>query len=277
MENVILRQTIRDTWGKVLREMGVRYDFYLNTATAVEREEARIHGDIIVLDIPEGYRFNARKGVLFHRYVSINFDALFLLKLDDDIYLRPYPLIEQLKQRPPFSYIWGFFDISSPKPTDEKDNFYNSEEMYPFQVFPPYTRGCARVTSMDVIRRIAEMDREGKLRNIYGDDPNFGLHLRYVTMDPEPIPLYMDDFDSYRRFAMNPECKPVESEQRPADIDFHSGTPLPNYFATIRNLSWVVHHVSPTQIRCMWNLDLEELRGNWGSEVLPSLCSCGTV
>eukprot|EP00397_Hematodinium_sp_SG-2012_P025423 GEMP01026559.1.p1 GENE.GEMP01026559.1~~GEMP01026559.1.p1 ORF type:complete len:611 (+),score=81.48 GEMP01026559.1:70-1902(+) len=278
MRNAHLRQTIRETWGKVIVDMGFRYDFYLNTASAAERAEATKYGDIIVLDALEGYRHNARKGILFHRSVSMNSNALFLLKLDDDIYLRPYPLIAQLKRKPPFSYVWGFFDLSSPTPDDPDDNFYNPPELYPFNVFPPYTRGCARVTSMDVIRKIADMDRAGKLRNIFGDDPNFGVHLRYVTMDEHPLALYLDDFDSYKRFAMNPECKPEASEEPPPEsYDPHLGTPKPKYFATIRSLSWVVHHVNPSQIRCMWNIDVEELRGNWSSVELPSLCACSEL
>ena len=61
---------------------------------------------------------------------------------------------------------------------------------------------------MDVIRQIAKLDGEQKLRTIFGDDPNMGLHMRHIVLDEdEPLNLNIDDIDSYKVFAMNPECK----------------------------------------------------------------------
>ncbi len=162
---------------------------------------------MVLLDIPEGYRFNSRKGIVFLNWISENVQAKFLVKIDDDVYWRPGPLIDGLKQKTLVGYVWGYMDYISPVPREEDNHFYNPEDVYPFNVFPPYPRGVLRVTSMDVVRRLSQLDSEGKLNLIFGDDPCMGVHLRHMVMDPEqPMSLQLDDRDSYRVFGMEPSC-----------------------------------------------------------------------
>merc|ERR1719476_829296 len=183
---------------------------------------------------------NSRKGLLFLEWIARHSEAEFLLKVYDDVYLRPVPLLQQLRFRPPAQYVWGYWDYISPVPREEDDHFFNTYEDFPFEVFAPYPRGVVRVLSMDVVRRLAEASQERRLRMIYGDDPCIGVHLRQLLFDPEePLPsLTLDDFDN-RVFAMEPSC--------------HK-----NLWSKMSNRSWAVHHVSVEQIECMWRVDLRD-------------------
>ena len=212
--NLAKREAIRNSWLKVVLARGLKYTFFLGKnavdtsekARKVRREMAE-YGDIVLLDIPEGYRYNSRKGVVFLNWIAENIDAKYLVKIDDDVYWRPGPLLDSLKEKSLVGYVWGFFDYISPVPRDEDDHFYNPEHVYPFPTFPPYPRGVLRVLSMDIVRRLAQMDRENKLNVIYGDDPCMGVHLRQMVMDEDqPMSLQLDDRDSYRVFAMEPSC-----------------------------------------------------------------------
>lgn len=242
------RMAVRNTWGRVLSEAyGIQPRFFLGalsprpTADDLRaRREAEDYRDIVALDIEEGYKLNSRKGLLFLEWCAANVEAEFLLKVDDDVYLRPAPVLATLHKRPPFGYVWGYFDYMSPVPRNASDAFYNHEDDYPFPTFPPYPRGLLRALSMDVVRRVAEASHRGSLRMIFGDDPCIGVHLRQVLLDPEaPLPfLAVDDRDSYRTFAMEPSCSPR--------LWSH---------ATAR--SWVVHHVTAAQIGCMFSADIE--------------------
>lgn len=270
------REAVRTTWMKVLTQLyGFRYKFFLGelsgealAADELVRREIALYDDIVVLNVEEGYRMNSQKGLLFLEWIALHSNAEFLLKVDDDVYFRPSPLVEQLAFRPPAAYIWGFFDYISPVPREEGHPFCNTAEEFPFDVFPPYPRGVVRVLSMDVVRRIAEASHKGKLRMIYGDDPCLGVHLRQLLFDEEePLPtLTLDDRDSYRVFAMEPSC--------------HK-----KLWSKITNRTWAVHHVSAEQIYCMWNTDVEEgyysieagqLEHNtsWPLDGLPDLCGC---
>jgi len=277
-KNFEKRQAVRETWGRLLREQfGVRYRFFLGEGSAgASAEERRMrqeldeHNDLVFLPVTEGYRMNSRKGLLFLEWIAERAEAEFLLKTDDDVYLRPAPLLRQLQKRIPAQYAWAIFDYISPVPRDEDDNFYNAEEDFPFPVFPPYPRGVVRVLSMDVVRLLAKASQEGRLRMIYGDDPCIGVHLRQLLFDAnEPLPsLTLDDFDN-RVFAMEPSC--------------HH-----NLWSKMTNRTWAIHHVKPEQILCMWSADMAagyyEDGGDAGLRIdedrepneFPDLCGCAT-
>ncbi|CAJ1380634.1 unnamed protein product [Effrenium voratum] len=269
------RQAVRDTWGRVLSSWNFRYRFFLGEASSgASSEERRMrremeeHNDLVFLPVTEGYRMNSRKGLLFLEWIAQRAEAEFLLKTDDDVYLRLEPVFRQLQHRVPAQYAWAIFDYISPVPREPDDNFYNPEEDFPFPVFPPYPRGVVRVLSMDVVRLLAKASQEGKLRMIFGDDPCIGVHLRQLLFDPhEPLPsLTLDDFDN-RVFAMEPSC--------------HH-----NLWSKMTNRTWAIHHVSPDQIRCMWQADLaagyiQETDSGLRVEErnldeFPDLCGCAT-
>ncbi|KAF4726022.1 hypothetical protein FOZ63_026890 [Perkinsus olseni] len=246
------RRAIRDSWLRIFRnDSRIRYKFFLGRVGATNesevgpriRREIADHDDIVLLDVAEGYRYNSQKGLLFLEWIARNSVARMLIKADDDIYLRPEPLIRMVRQRPAVGYLWGFVDYISPVPREEGHNFHNTWEMYPYETFPTYPRGVVRVMSMDVVRKISIMKDLGKLRMVFGDDPCLGVHLRqavYTRMGGERLlpSLIVDDFGSYSVFAMEPVCEKTWSSIGPG--------------------SWVVHHVGAEEIGCMWRRDWEE-------------------
>ncbi|CAD7938023.1 unnamed protein product [Amoebophrya sp. A25] len=283
LKNFQKRNVLRSTWLRVLKRFGIQYKFFLNADNAVVRAENDQYGDMIFLGVSEGYRLNSRKGLLFHNWIAAHSNALYLLKIDDDIYFRPAPFLEQLRFKSPFMYIWGYFDYISPVPRDPSDHFFNPPEIYPYEMFPPYPRGVVRIVSMDVIRRFAELDRQGKLRTIFGDDPNMGVHMRHIVFDPDnPMSLNLDDIDSYKVFAMNPECKILNNTEPEIDPENPSSTKKVKQWSPMTNRSWVFHHVNHEQIQCMWNTDVAT--GYYDAQYLyprkliregfPNLCPC---
>ncbi|KAF4663075.1 hypothetical protein FOL47_005921 [Perkinsus chesapeaki] len=244
------RDAIRRTWLRVFAEDGrVKYKFFLGRVGAMEgdmsrrvREEIAVYNDIVLLDVPEGYRYNSQKGLLFLEWVARNVEARMLIKADDDIYLRPEPLIHMIRRRPSVGYLWGFIDYISPVPRDEGHNFHNTWGIYPYETFPTYPRGVVRVMSIDVVRKISRLKDLGKLRMVFGDDPCLGVHLRqavYTSIDGDRLlpSLIVDDFGSYSVFAMEPVCEKT--------------------WSSVKAGSWVVHHVGAEEIRCMWRRDVE--------------------
>ncbi|CAE7840294.1 GALT1 [Symbiodinium sp. CCMP2592] len=241
-DNSPKRDAIRDTWAQAVRTHGLELKFFLGRPRLSPRfvplqAEMAKHRDVILLDVQEGYKWNSVKGLMFLEWCAQNVLARFIVKADDDIYFRPDPLLFLLQSRPSYGYIWGYFDYFSPVPKDEDHAFYNPADIYPFEVFPPYARGLLRVLSADVVLALARLSFAGKLPLVYGDDPCFGVHLRYLRDDKLGLPmLTLDDRDSYRVFAMEPSCNP-------------------GLWSHATRRSWVVHHVSPEQIYCMWTAD----------------------
>jgi hypothetical protein len=233
--NRSLRDAIRATWGKDLVHLGIDFKFFVSipeTDPDSLRNEIAVHADIVLLLARDGYRNNSRKGLEFLKSISDNINCKFLIKTDDDIFWRPGPLLDQLRGvNPPLGYIWGFVDYISPVPRNRTDPFYNTIQEYPFPTFPTYPRGLVRVVSMDIVHALASKARKKELIMIHGDDPCFGVHLRQVV-DLVPS-IRIDDFASYTRFAMEPTCNP--SAWRP-----------------VTNDTWIIHHVTSDQIKCLY-------------------------
>ena len=235
-----LRDAIRATWGRILHRLGIEVLFFLSSPG-----EAKDNPDVVLLDVADGYKNNSRKGVVFLKWISENRSkgTRFLIKTDDDIFWNPEPLLRQLALIEPVGYVWGFVDYISPVPRNETDAFYNDPTIYPFPTFPTYPRGLVRILSMDIVQAIAQKASRRELRMIYGDDPAFGVHLRQIRADHSVPYIRIDDFASYKRFAMTPTC--AQSAWRP-----------------VTNDTWIIHHVNAPQIYCLHQ-----------SHVFPN-CSC---
>lgn len=276
------RAVIRRTWGSLLVKQGIRVQFFLGQpgpvgldgritgampatlhedAAALQEDaaveaEAREFGDVVRLPTPEGYRFNARKGLEFLRYHAEHYpDVEFSIKVDDDVYWRPEGVLNMLRDRVPYRYVWGFLDLNSPVPREEDSFFYHSEELWPDDIFPPYPRGVLRVLSMDVVRAVAAHEKLSMV--VTGDDPSLGVHLRQLVLH-SGMSLQLDDRGASSRFAMTPTCR--------ARVAYNP----------LRRTTWVVHHVSARTILCMFRKDEEELyrSGKGPAEDQPDLCHC---
>ena len=239
LENKPLRDAIRSTWKKVVEKSGFELMFFLSSGNLTSSAKSDIESeneafnDIAFLPVAEGYMHNSRKGVAFARWIRDNrWNFQYIIKTDDDVYLRPEPLLAQLHFRIPLGYVWGFMDYISPVPKNSSDPFYSPPHMYPFSTFPTYPRGAVRVLSTDLMEAIAKKADRKELRMIYGDDPTMGVHLRQLIMERDVPFINIDDFDSYENFAMHPSCT--------------------SKWSRVKNETWVIHHVNATQILCLW-------------------------
>jgi hypothetical protein len=235
--NVELREAIRSTWGRWFRNEGIEVLFFLAAPDGVPKDitaDMR-NDDVVLIDVPEGYKYNSRKGVLCLEWIVANRgEHKFLIKADDDVVvLRPYEFLAQLIQMPKDMYVWGFMDYISPVPRSAGSPFFATLSEYPYSTFPPYPRGVFRVVSMDIVSALVGKFHKHELRMIYGDDPCFGVHLRQLRLDGDVPYIRLDDRDSYLRFAMSPVC-------------------AGEGWGLVTKDTWIVHHVNAEQITCMW-------------------------
>lgn len=110
-----------------------------------------------------------------------------------------------------------------------------------------------------------------------------GVHMRHIVFDPEePMNLNLDDIDSYKVFAMNPECKLLNNTEPEIDPENPASTKKIKQWSPMTNRSWVFHHVNHKQIECMWRTDVEvgyyDRQHFYPTKVIregfPNLCPC---
>lgn len=163
-----LRGAIRETWAKRLGP-GASLHFFVGAAVAVQEVDQEIPDlhlpDMVELDAPEAYEAVTLKAMSMLHWAHLNFPHLrYLVRADDDVYLRPGPLLRQLDQRPPEGYLWGNFDSGSTVVRDPRHPHYNSEEQLPKRehpmfgdIFPPYVRGHLWAMSGDLLAHVADV------------------------------------------------------------------------------------------------------------------------
>ena len=256
-ENFALRQTVRQTWLSVLSGGGIgegrfnyAYAFFIGKPGDDEKVvypsledvlqiESDFYGDVVTLDVPESYLALTQKSLLMYHWVVENSpSSAFFLRVDDDMYLRPQPIFDQLAKRTPARYWWGSFAHLSSVVRNETDfKAYNSQEQYPIgEFFPMYTRGVMYALSTDLLRLIVAEDKAGNLHTkTHPDDSALGVYIYQLVIARKTF-VNTDDRDE-NRVALNPVCKHV--------------------FSQLQNTTWAVHHVSPSQMRCMWDADIK--------------------
>ncbi|CAJ1337208.1 unnamed protein product [Effrenium voratum] len=259
-----LRTAIRQTWARRLGPTSaLRFFVGKVEGGAFEDQGAP---DVVELDAPESYEAVTLKALSMLHWARQSFPQLrFLVRGDDDVYLRPFFLLRQLEQRPAVGYLWGNFDSGSSVVRDPTHPHYNSEEQLPIRdhpmfgdIFPPYVRGHLWAMSADLLARLSDV-WAAQLREVedvtlqlakslpHPDDPAIGVIMASLV-DMGDISLAVDDRD-LNHFALNPSCNAT--------------------YLNIHNRTWVIHHVTPEAMQCFWSIDEQEEEGE-----LPDLCSC---
>ncbi|CAK9038984.1 unnamed protein product, partial [Durusdinium trenchii] len=252
-------EVVRETWGRGLagKAPAVVQRFFVGKAA---NSSHALHdssvGDVVELPVVESYRTLNIKALSMLSWAHRRYPNLqWLVRHDDDVYLRAPALLAQLASRPPIRYLWGMFDHGSSPVRDPAHQHYNSYEQFPKQdhpawgdIFPPYARGLLWAMSADLVAATVKefmadreeqpdvpLDEAAADHLPHPDDPAVGVLIAGLVQRGMSINLDDRDFNS---FSLNPSCNST--------------------FSNIHNRTWVVHHVQPETMRCMWDLDNAE-------------------
>ncbi|CAE8666489.1 unnamed protein product [Polarella glacialis] len=277
-----LRQVVRDTWGQGIAASAptVVQRFFVGRKADTPIADYSL-GDVVELPVPESYRTLNVKALSMLTWAHQTYPNLqWLVRHDDDVYLRAHALLAQLAARPPVRYFWGMFDHGSSPVRDPAHQHYNSYEQFAEQthpawgdIFPPYARGLLWAMSADLLGEVVAdfmedvisqpksvLDQSTADTMPHPDDPAIGVIVTGLVKKGMSVNIDDRDFNS---FSLNPSCNST--------------------FSNMHNRTWVVHHVQPETMRCMWELDSAEnahsvMSGNSAVDaslrVFPDLCLC---
>ena len=117
---------------------------------------------------------------MFH-WVANHTDAPFILKIDDDIYLRPVQFFQQLASYQRSMLYLGAFDYSGEVVRDPESAHFLADANFESDVFPPYARGAGVVISLDLVRKFVAEDRRKKLYRLKVEDASYGYYLHQLV------------------------------------------------------------------------------------------------
>ena len=178
------RDAVRKTWGSPGRETLTL--FYVGLSSRGQEaleEESQLHADIIQMNFVDNYQNLTIKTMMMMKWLAAFCpSASYAMKVDADIFVNVYYLIERLRSSPRQSFITGSVIRDGSPRRDPSSKWYLSEGLYPEDSFPPYVSGAGYVFSTDMAGRISWASRF--VRMIPLEDVYVGLCLRVLGVRP---------------------------------------------------------------------------------------------
>ncbi|XP_032435093.1 beta-1,3-galactosyltransferase 2-like [Xiphophorus hellerii] len=183
------RQAVRRTWGAPGRDTltlffsGLSKGALLSPLQGVLEKESQQHGDIIQMDFLDSYQNLTIKTVMMMKWLADHCpNASYAMKVDSDIFVNVFYLIQRLRSSPRVGFITGSVIRDGIPRRDPSSKWYLSKELYLEDSFPPYVSGAGYVFSTDLAARISWASRF--VRVIPLEDVYVGLCLRVLGVRP---------------------------------------------------------------------------------------------
>lgn len=194
-----LRTAIRNTWGHVSskafdRNKAWRLFFVLGLTNKHDDKQNRIesfqNNDIIIGNFTDHYYNIATKTFMGHYWVFTRLKCVYVLKTDDDVYVRVPQTIQWLHdQGSPRPFYGGYVErIKLDVIHDVTNKWYITPKQYDGDLWPPYCHGAFHVLSNDAIPIIVNSSRQ---RNPpFTDDAYIAVLMHNASIAATPIPGY---------------------------------------------------------------------------------------
>ncbi|XP_010464217.1 PREDICTED: hydroxyproline O-galactosyltransferase GALT3-like [Camelina sativa] len=220
------RMALRRSWmqyeavrsGKV----AVRFLIGLHTNEKVNVEmwrEAKAYGDIQFMPFVDYYGLLSLKTVALCILGTKVLPAKYIMKTDDDAFVRIDELLSSLKAKPSTALLYGLISFASSPDREQGSKWFIRKEEWPLDSYPPWAHGPGYIISHDIAKFVVKGHRQRDLRLFKLEDVAMGIWIQQFNQTIKRV-KYIND----KRFH-NSDCKS-------------------NYI--------LVHYQTPRLILCLW-------------------------
>ncbi|KAF7652980.1 hypothetical protein LDENG_00088610 [Lucifuga dentata] len=188
-EQATAREAIRKTWGApdvdtlTLFFVGLPEEDQVSSIQNNLDKESTKHADIIQMNFLDRYQNLTIKTMMMMNWLPDNCqNASYAMKVDADIFVNVFYLLQRLRRSPQRGYITGSVIRDGRPRRDSNSKWHLSKEVYPEDSFPPYVSGAGYVFSTDLAHRISWASRF--VRMIPLEDVYVGLCLHVIGIQP---------------------------------------------------------------------------------------------
>jgi hypothetical protein len=187
--------TIRKTWGnstykqtrnkwRLFFSLGISAN---NAYNLKNRQEALKYNDVIIGNFTDIYKNIVIKTFMSHFWVSTKISCKYVLKTDDDVYVRVPRLLQWLeKEGFPDPFYGGYLNKHPSVLRDPRSQWFVSKEDFNETKWPPFSHGAFQVISTDILPRFFNYTQFRKPFNT--DDAYFGVVARHLGVTATQIP-----------------------------------------------------------------------------------------
>ncbi|KAL1216711.1 Hydroxyproline O-galactosyltransferase GALT5 [Cardamine amara subsp. amara] len=183
------------------------------------KKEAEYFGDIVLVPYMDSYDLVVLKTVAICEHGALAFSAKYIMKCDDDTFVKLGAVINEVKKVPEGRslYIGNMNYYHKPLRGGKWAVTY---EEWPEEDYPPYANGPGYVLSSDIARFIVEKFERHKLRLFKMEDVSVGMWVEHFKNTSNPV-----DYRHSLRFCQ---------------------------FGCVENY-YTAHYQSPRQMICLWD------------------------
>ncbi|KAL0857994.1 hypothetical protein Bca101_063148 [Brassica carinata] len=203
-------------------EVAVRFLIGLHTNEQVNLEmwrEAKAYGDIQFMPFVDYYGLLSLKTVALCILGTKVIPAKYIMKTDDDAFVRIDELLLSLKNKPSSALLYGLISFDSSPDREQGSKWYIRKEEWPLGSYPPWAHGPGYIISQDIAKFVVKGHRERDLRLFKLEDVAMGIWIQQFNQTVKRV-KYMND----KRFH-NSGCES-------------------NYI--------LVHYQTPRLVLCLW-------------------------
>lgn len=183
--NFARRQAIRRSWMQyeAVRsgEVAVRFLIGLHKNKQVNLElwkESQAYGDIQLMPFVDYYSLITLKTVAICVLGTKLLPAKYIMKTDDDAFVRIDEVISALKKNDPNGLLYGLISFESSPHRDKDSKWYISEAEWSNDSYPPWAHGPGYIISRDIAKFVAKGHQDGKLKLFKLEDVAMGIWIQ---------------------------------------------------------------------------------------------------
>ncbi|KAB2040264.1 hypothetical protein ES319_D02G071000v1 [Gossypium barbadense] len=151
------RMALRRSWMQLEANKNLQVNFEL-------WKEAQAYGDIQFMPFVDYYSLISLKTIAICIMGTKILPAKYIMKTDDDAFVRIDEVLSSLKEKPSNGLLYGLIEFDSSPHREKGSKWYISDEEWPHSSYPPWAHGPGYILSRDVAKFIVQGHKERELK-----------------------------------------------------------------------------------------------------------------
>lgn len=203
-------------------EVAVRFFTGLHKNSQVNFQlwrESQAYGDMQLMPFVDYYSLISLKTIAICTMGTKILPAKYIMKTDDDAFVRIDEVLSSLKQKVSDGLLYGLISFES-KPQRDRDNkWFISAEEWPHESYPPWAHGPGYIISRDIAKFIVQAHQKRDLKLFKLEDVSMGIWIKKFKEHGHKV-------------------------QYISDVRFYNAGCEPNYI--------LAHYQNPRMVLCLW-------------------------
>ncbi|GER37002.1 3-galactosyltransferase 15 [Striga asiatica] len=194
------RMAIRRTWMQydAVRSGDVAVCFFIGLHKNKEVnfklwKEAEAYSDMQLMPFVDYYSLLTYKTIAICILGTKILRAKYIMKMDDDAFVRVDEVLLSLKGKPSNGLLYGHISFESAPHRDKNNKWFISDEEWPHSSYPPWAHGPGYIISQDIARFIVQGHKERDLTLFKLEDVAVGIWINQYETRGQKIEYLNDD------------------------------------------------------------------------------------